>query len=57
MAQTPQPRLLSGWVTAFGAFDQAHGFAVNLVAVAALAAVGAAFLSDRRCSSRAERGA
>jgi hypothetical protein len=52
MAQTPQPRWLSGWVTAFGAFDQAHGFAVNLVAVAALAAVGAAFLSGRRRLAR-----
>jgi hypothetical protein len=52
MAQTPQPRLLSGWVTAFGAFDQAHGFAVNLVAVVALAAVGAAFLSGRRRLTR-----
>jgi len=48
MAQTPQPRFLSGWVSAFGAFVQAHGFAVNLFAVAALAAVGAAFLSGRR---------
>jgi hypothetical protein len=47
MAQTPQPRWLSGWLTAFGAFDQAHGFAVNLVVVVALAAVGAAFLSGR----------
>ncbi|MGH3152154.1 MAG: hypothetical protein ACRDOB_15710 [Streptosporangiaceae bacterium] len=48
MAQTPQPGFLSGWVTAFGAFDQAHGFAVNLFVVVALAAVGAAFLSDRQ---------
>src|SRR6202050_965519 len=48
MAQTPQPRFLSGWVSAFRAFVQAHGFAVDLFAVAALAAVGAAFLSGRR---------
>jgi hypothetical protein len=48
MAQTPQPGFLSRWVAAFGTFDQAHGFAVNLFAVAALAAVGAAFLSGRR---------
>jgi hypothetical protein len=48
MAQTSQPGFLSGWVAAFAAFDQAHGFAVNLFAVAALAAVGAAFLSGRR---------
>jgi hypothetical protein len=32
--------------TAFGAFDEAHGFAVNLV-VTALASCGAAFLSGR----------
>ncbi|MFI5066116.1 MAG: hypothetical protein ACHP9Z_19365, partial [Streptosporangiales bacterium] len=48
MAQTPQPGFLSRWVAAFGALDQAHGFAVNLFAVTALAAVGAAFLSGRR---------
>ena len=48
MAETSQPGFLSGWVAAFAAFDQAHGFAVNLFAVAALAAVGAAFLSGRR---------
>jgi hypothetical protein len=48
MAETSQPGFLSGWVAAFAGFDQAHGFAVNLFAVAALAAVGAAFLSGRR---------
>ena len=48
MAQTSQPGFLSRWVAAFGALDQAHGFAVNLFAVTALAAVGAAFLSGRR---------
>jgi cytochrome oxidase Cu insertion factor (SCO1/SenC/PrrC family) len=47
MAQTPQPGFLSAWVNAFTAFDQAHGFAVNLVVVAALAVTGAAFLSGR----------
>jgi cytochrome oxidase Cu insertion factor (SCO1/SenC/PrrC family) len=47
MALTPQPGLLSGWVSAFAAFDEAHGFAVNLFAVAALAVTGAAFLSGR----------
>ena len=47
MAQTPQPGFLSGWVAAFAAFDQAHGFAVNLFVVAALAAAGGAFLSGR----------
>ena len=45
MAQTPQPGLLSGWVAAFGRFDAAHGWAVNLFVVLALAGIGATFLS------------
>ncbi|HXZ69848.1 MAG TPA: hypothetical protein VEH31_03120 [Streptosporangiaceae bacterium] len=48
MAQTPQPGFLAGWVKAFTGFDEAHGFAVNLFAVAALAVIGAAFLTGRR---------
>jgi cytochrome oxidase Cu insertion factor (SCO1/SenC/PrrC family) len=48
MVQTPQPGSLAGWVRAFTSFDEAHGFAVNLVAVVALALIGAAFLSGRR---------
>jgi cytochrome oxidase Cu insertion factor (SCO1/SenC/PrrC family) len=47
MAQTPQPGFLSAWVSAFAAFDETHGFAVNLFTVAALAVTGAAFLSGR----------
>jgi cytochrome oxidase Cu insertion factor (SCO1/SenC/PrrC family) len=47
MAGTPQPRFLSAWVSAFAGFDEAHGFAVNLFAVAALAVTGAVFLSGR----------
>lgn len=47
MSLTPQPGFLSGWVFAFGTFDEAHGFAVNMVAVVALAAIGAAFASGR----------
>jgi cytochrome oxidase Cu insertion factor (SCO1/SenC/PrrC family) len=47
MSLTPQPGFLSGWLFAFGTFDEAHGFAVNMVAVVAPAAVGAAFLSGR----------
>jgi cytochrome oxidase Cu insertion factor (SCO1/SenC/PrrC family) len=47
MAGTPQPHLLGTWVSAFTAFDQGHGFAVNLVAVVALAVCGAAFLTGR----------
>jgi len=43
MAGTSQPHVLSSIVTAFGNFTAAHGFAVNLVAVIALAAIGAAF--------------
>src|SRR5258707_7625959 len=47
MARTPQPGFLSAWVSSFSAFDQAHGFAVNLFAVVALAVIGAAFVSGR----------
>jgi cytochrome oxidase Cu insertion factor (SCO1/SenC/PrrC family) len=47
MATTSQPHLLAAWVRAFGTFTAAHGFAVNLVVVAVLAATGAAFLSGR----------
>jgi cytochrome oxidase Cu insertion factor (SCO1/SenC/PrrC family) len=47
MATTPQPHVLSAWINAFTTFDEAHGFAVNLFAVAALAVTGAAFVSGR----------
>jgi cytochrome oxidase Cu insertion factor (SCO1/SenC/PrrC family) len=47
MAITPQPRVLAAWVSGFGSFDAAHGFAVNLVVVAALAVTGAAFLTGQ----------
>ncbi|HXW79975.1 MAG TPA: hypothetical protein VEJ84_10775, partial [Acidimicrobiales bacterium] len=47
MAQTPQPSLLAGWVAAFGRFDAAHGWAVNLFVVLALVGIGAAFISAR----------
>lgn len=47
MAQTPQPHFLSSWLSAFAAFDGAHGWAVNLFVVVVLAAIGAAFLSAR----------
>ena len=47
MAQTPQPGFLAAWISAFTGFDRAHGFAVNLFVVAALAATGAAFVSGR----------
>ena len=57
MAQTPQPGFLSAWVSAFTRFDEAHGFAVNLFAVAALALIGAAFLTGRPAAGppRADR--
>ena len=47
MAPTPQPHVLSAWITAFTAFDEAHGFAVNLFAVAVLAVIGAVFLTGQ----------
>jgi cytochrome oxidase Cu insertion factor (SCO1/SenC/PrrC family) len=47
MATTPQPHVLSAWVSAFGSFTAAHGFAVNLFAVAALAVTGAVFLTGK----------
>jgi cytochrome oxidase Cu insertion factor (SCO1/SenC/PrrC family) len=47
MATTSQPHILSAWVNAFGTFTAAHGFAVNLFAVAALAVTGAAFVSGQ----------
>jgi cytochrome oxidase Cu insertion factor (SCO1/SenC/PrrC family) len=47
MAPTPQPQVFSAWITAFTGFDEAHGFAVNLFVVVALAVTGAAFLSGR----------
>jgi cytochrome oxidase Cu insertion factor (SCO1/SenC/PrrC family) len=48
MAQTPQPGLFSTLVSDFASFDAAHGWAVNLFVVIALAAIGAGFLSGRR---------
>jgi len=47
MASTPQPAFLSGWVSAFGSFDEAHAVAVNLFAVTVLAVTGAVFLTGR----------
>jgi cytochrome oxidase Cu insertion factor (SCO1/SenC/PrrC family) len=45
MARVQQPRLLAGWVTSFSGLVQAHGFAVNLFVVVALALIGAGLLS------------
>ena len=43
MASTPQPHVLKVIVSGFGNFTESHGFAVNLIAVIALAAAGTAF--------------
>jgi len=48
MAVTPQPSFIADLVSGFGNFVQRDGFAVNLVAVIALAGIGAAFLTGRR---------
>jgi cytochrome oxidase Cu insertion factor (SCO1/SenC/PrrC family) len=45
MAQTPQPSVIASLVSGFGSFVHRDGFAVNLVAVVTLAALGAAFLA------------
>jgi cytochrome oxidase Cu insertion factor (SCO1/SenC/PrrC family) len=45
MSTTPQPSVLAGWVAGFGSFTAAHGFAVNLFVVIALALTGAGLLS------------
>jgi cytochrome oxidase Cu insertion factor (SCO1/SenC/PrrC family) len=47
MAATPQPRFLSSLLSGFASFATRYGFAVNLVVVIALAAIGAAFLTGR----------
>jgi cytochrome oxidase Cu insertion factor (SCO1/SenC/PrrC family) len=52
MAGTPQPRFLSGLVSGFSSLVRDHGFAVNLVAVAALAVIGVSFLTGRRDVAR-----
>jgi len=58
MAGTSQPHVLASIVSAFGNFTAAHGFAVNLVAVIVLAAIGAAFcLSALRGDARPARSA
>jgi hypothetical protein len=53
MASTPQPDVLRALVTAFTRFDEAHAFAVNMFAAAALIVVGLAFVSGRRRLIRA----
>jgi cytochrome oxidase Cu insertion factor (SCO1/SenC/PrrC family) len=48
MATTSQPAAISSAIAAFGHFDAAHGFLVNLIVVIALAGSGAALVSGRR---------
>jgi cytochrome oxidase Cu insertion factor (SCO1/SenC/PrrC family) len=56
MAGTPQPHVLEVIVSRFGSLTDSHGFAVNLVAVIALAAAGAAFcVSAARSDARLAR--
>ena len=52
MAQTSQPRFISDLVSGFGGFTGRHGFAVNLVVVVALGAIGLAFILGRRTVTR-----
>jgi len=47
MAGTPQPHFLSSLLSGFASFASRYSFAVNLVVVIALAAMGAAFLTGR----------
>ena len=53
MSQTSQPHALSALVSSFASFTAAHGFAVNLFIVIALAVLGAAFLTGRPRLARA----
>jgi cytochrome oxidase Cu insertion factor (SCO1/SenC/PrrC family) len=56
MAGTSQPHAFEAIVSGFGNFTAAHGFAVNLVAVLALAAVGAGlFVAAVRADVRLAR--
>jgi cytochrome oxidase Cu insertion factor (SCO1/SenC/PrrC family) len=48
MAGTSQPRFLANLVSGFSSLVRDHGFAVNLVVVAALAVIGGSFLTGRR---------
>jgi cytochrome oxidase Cu insertion factor (SCO1/SenC/PrrC family) len=47
MSGTSQPHFLSALLADFGSFSASNGFAVNLVVVIALAAMGAIFLTGR----------
>ena len=47
MTGTSQPSVFAHWVSGFANFTAAHGFALNLVAVIALGAIGAGLLSGQ----------
>jgi cytochrome oxidase Cu insertion factor (SCO1/SenC/PrrC family) len=47
MSSTPQPHFLSALLARFGSFAASNGFAVNLVVVIALTAMGVVFLTGR----------
>jgi cytochrome oxidase Cu insertion factor (SCO1/SenC/PrrC family) len=48
MAKTSQPAFLASWVSSFGSLAAAHGWAVNLVLVVLMAAIGVALCTGRR---------
>ncbi len=48
MATTRQPHFLSGWLSSFATFDEAHGWGVNLFLVVALAGIGLGLCTGRR---------
>lgn len=53
MSQTPQPHAIASLLTHFEGFVAGHGWEVNLFVVAALATIGALFLSARPRLARA----
>jgi cytochrome oxidase Cu insertion factor (SCO1/SenC/PrrC family) len=53
MATTSQPHLFASAVSAFGGFDLAHGWAVNLFVVVSLAVVGVLLCTSRLALVRA----
>ncbi len=48
MATTSQPHYLAAMVSSFGSLTEAHGWAVNLFSVVAMAAIGVALVSGRQ---------
>jgi cytochrome oxidase Cu insertion factor (SCO1/SenC/PrrC family) len=48
MTKTSQPAFLASWVSSFATLDAAHGWAVNLVIVVLMAAIGVALCTGRR---------